>query len=205
MDWILILLLKYKYFVLLPLAMFQGSITSLISGFLVYRDFLNINLAFIILLLGDFIPDTIFYYIGYFGQNTKIVKRYVLENKIFFHHHKVISKLWSEHGRKTMTLGKLSYGFAIPFLVSAGMVKVPYRKFISYAMVVSTFHYGLIFLIGYLLGSSYASAKFYMNFLHYGLAIISISLLIIYFVIIRYARRKVIGLVEEEEKEIEGR
>ena len=202
MDWVLELLLQYKYFVLLPLAMFQGSISSLISGFLIYQDLLNWAVAFIVILLGDFIPDTFFYCLGYFGRETKFVKKYVMDNKLFFHHHKVVNKLWAEHAKKTMTLGKLSYGFAIPFLITAGMVRLPYKKFISYAMTVSFFHYGTILLIGYLLGSSYAAAGFYVNFLHYGLTILSLTLLVIYFFAIRYARRKVISLVETEGKQI---
>lgn len=202
MEWALILLLKYKYFVLLPLAMFQGSLTSLVSGFLVYQNLLNVWVAFGIILLGDFIPDTIFYYIGYHGQKNRIVKKYVLDNKFFSNHLTVINKLWFDHGRKTMTLGKMSYGFAIPFLLSAGMAKMPYRKYILYAMTVSFFHYGSILIIGYILGSSYTSADEYINYLHYGLAGLAISLLIIYVFIMRYARKKVIDLIKDEGKEV---
>jgi len=205
MDWIIALLFQYKYFILLPLAMFQGSLTSLISGFLIYTGFINAGLAFIIIMLGDFIPDTIFYYIGYYGQNTKLVKKYVLDNKFFYDHINVINKLWSDHSRKTMLLGKMSYGFAVPFLLSAGMVRMPYRKFISYAMVVSTFHYGIILMVGYFLGSSYAKASFYMNFVQYGLALLALSFLVIYFFVLRYARKKIIDLVEAENKEIESK
>jgi len=206
MDWILISLLKYKYLLLFPLAVFQGSLASLVSGFLVYHGVFNFGLALLVLLLGDFIPDTVLYYVGYYGRENGVVKKYLLNNNFFSNHLNVIDNLWFKHGRKTMLLGKLSYGLAIPFLISAGSVKMPFKKFISYALVVSFFHYGLILFVGYFLGNSYASAGYYMNFISYGLAVITLGLFISYYFIVKYARKKIVNLAkaEEETEKIHG-
>ena len=103
-------------------------------GFLIYNHTLNFWPAFIILLIGDIIPDSIFYYIGYHGGKTGMVKKYVLDNELFKDHLNVIEKLWQEHPKKTMFFGKLAYGMALPFLISAGVVKMPYKKFITSAI-----------------------------------------------------------------------
>ena len=204
MDLALALLLKYKYLTLFPLAVIEGPLVSLIVGFLIHQHVLNFWLAFAILLLGDIIPDSIFWCIGYYGRGTKIVKKYVLDNKLFANHLNVIEKLWTEHAKKTMFLGKLAYGMALPFLISAGVVKMPFKKFITYAVPVSIFQYGTIVLIGYFLGNSYNTASFYVGSIYRILAVFVVLCVIIYYLIIRYARKKIILLVEEEEKEMGG-
>lgn len=197
----MVLLLKYKYLVLFPLAVFEGPLVSLVVGFLLYKGLINFWLAFLILLLGDIIPDTIFYLIGYYGRETKFVQNRVLKTKFFTNHLNVIEKLWLEHGRKTMFLGKLAYGMAIFFLTSAGLVRMPFRKFISYAVPVSIFQYGLIVLIGYLLGNSYVVASGYISSVYYLLGIVVVVCIVVYYLLVKYARKKIVMLIEEEERE----
>ncbi|HYV33785.1 MAG TPA: hypothetical protein VE973_02975, partial [Candidatus Limnocylindria bacterium] len=127
----LLLLLKYKYAVIFPLAAFEGPVVSLVVGFLVYSGVLNFWLALIILILGDIIPDTLFYFIGYFGQQSPFIQKHFLKADFFKNHFSLVKKLWQEHPAKTMFFGKLALGMALPFLVSAGIVKLPYKKFIS--------------------------------------------------------------------------
>jgi membrane protein DedA with SNARE-associated domain len=203
MNTALALLSAHKYLALFPLAVVEGPLVSLVVGFLIHKQILSFWLSFLILLLGDIIPDSIFWCIGYYGRGTKMVKKYVLDNKLFANHLNVIERLWTEHTKKTMFLGKLAYGMALPFLISAGVIKMPFKKFITYAVPVSIFQYGTIVLIGYLLGNSYNAASFYVGSIYRVLAIFVILCIVIYYLIIRYARKKIILLVEEEEREVE--
>ena len=109
-----------------------------------------------------------------------------------------VSKLWKEHTFKTLFFGKLAYGMALPFIVSAGIVKVPYKKFISYAIPISLFQYIILTFAGYYLGSSYAIAAKYADYAYVTLGILVALFVGAYFIAIKYARKKVVDLEKDE-------
>ncbi|MDO8443534.1 MAG: hypothetical protein Q7S78_00905 [Candidatus Azambacteria bacterium] len=194
METLVLLLTKYGYFILFPLAAFEGPIISLVVGFLIYLGYLQFLPSYAVLLLGDIIPDTIYYYIGRFGSERKIMEKYGPRLNI-------IKKLWHEHGKKTMFFSKLAYTLSVPFLISAGLVKMPYRKFILYALPVTIFQYGIIMTIGYYLGSSYQLAVKYIDFAGIIIAIVFIIFIAAYTLFIKYARKQIKIMEEQEQQE----
>ncbi len=192
MDYLILLLTKYGYFILFPLAVIEGPIVSLVVGFLIYLGYLKFLPAYAILLLGDLIPDTVYYYIGRFGSKRKIMEKYGSRLNL-------IEKLWREHGRKTMFLSKLAYSLSIPFLISAGLVKMPYKKFISYAISVTLFQYGIIMAIGYFFGHSYQIAERYIQYAYVIAAAILILFIVSYILITKYARKRIKEMEQKEQ------
>ena len=199
MATILALLLKYRYIVLFPLVAIEGPFVAILVGFLVFSGVLNLWISFGILMLGEVIPDTVYYSIGYFGGKTKFIEERFLRSKFFINHMDAVNRLWQEHTFKTLFFGKLAYGMALPFIVSAGIVKVPYRKFITYAFPISVFQYTVLTFAGYYLGSSYAVAATYANYAYLLLGALVVLFIGGYFVAIKYARKKVIDLERTEE------
>ncbi len=192
MESLILLLTKYGYFILFPLAAFEGPIISLAVGFLIYLGYFKFLTAYAILLLGDLIPDTIYYYIGRFGSKRKIMEKYGSRLNI-------IEKLWLEHGKKTMFFSKLAYTLSVPFLISAGLVKMPYRKFISYAFPVTLFQYGVLIALGYFLGHSYQIAERYIQYTYVIVAAILILFIISYILITKYARKRIKEMEQKEQ------
>jgi len=164
MDYIIFLITNYGYLILFPIAAIEGPIVSLAVGFLVSLGYFHFLPAYIILIFGDLIPDTFYYYLGRFGNQKKILEKYnrrfgfILKN---LHH---LEKLWHNHGKKVMFLSKLSYGLSTPFLISAGLVDLPAKKFFLYALPVTIFQYAVIMSIGYFLGHSYLLALKYIEY-----------------------------------------
>jgi len=200
MSYALVLLLKFKYAVLFPLGVVEGPVISLVVGFLINKGIFSFWIAFPILLLGDIIPDTIFYLLGFYGQKTKFVQRLISRKDFLANHLLVIERLWLDHPRKIMFFGKLTYGMAILFLTSAGMVKLSFKKFISNAILVSVTQYGVIVLVGYLLGNSYEIASGYIKYFYYLFGIFAVVGIVGYYFVAKYAREKIILLIEEEEQ-----
>ena len=186
------LLTNYGYFIFFPLAAFEGPIISLVVGFLIYLGYLQFLPSYAILILGDLIPDTIYYYIGRFGSERKFMEKYGPRLNI-------LKKLWLEHGKKTMFFSKLAYTLSTSFLISAGLVKMPYKKFISYAFPVTLFQYGVIMAIGYYLGNSYQLAVKYIDSAGIIIAIVFIIFIVIYALFIKYARKQ-IKKMEQQKK-----
>ena len=191
MDSLVLLLTKYGYFILFPLAAFEGPMVSLAVGFFVSLGYLKFLPAYVILLLGDLIPDTIYYYIGRFGSKRKIMEKYGSRLNL-------MEKLWLEHGKKTMFLSKLAYGLSTPFLISAGLVKMPLKRFVSYAFPVTVFQYAAIMAIGYYLGSSYQLAAKFIDYTGIIIAIVFVIFIAVYVFFVKYARRQIEKMEKEE-------
>mgnify|MGYP001589607689 FL=1 len=56
-DSILPLIQNYGYWILFPLALFEGPITAFIAGTFVALGYFNFFLAFRFVILGELIPD----------------------------------------------------------------------------------------------------------------------------------------------------
>src|SRR3989344_1039375 len=199
MEQIVPILTKYGYFILFPMAVLEGPLVSLAAGFLVYLGYFQFFSAYGILLLGDIIPDVICYYIGRFGNKKKLIEKHSSGSGFILRNLPLVRNLWQNHGKKTMFLSKLAYSLRIPFLISAGLVEMPFRKFISYAVPVSLFQYGVIMTVGYLLGHSYQLAGRYIQYTYNIMAAILMLFIVSYIFISKYARRQ-IEIIEREEQ-----
>ena len=194
------LILQYRYLVLFPLAAIEGPIIALVVGFLIRLNFLSFWPSYLILILGDIIPDTIYYLLGRSGSQSKLWVKYSQSKSGLLHNFSVIERLWQTHPRKTMFFSKLAYGLSTPFLISAGLVKMPFKKFISLTIPITLGQYVVILGLGYLLGNSYELAAAYIK--DAGLIVAGLVLIIglIYFFLSRYARREIAAMETTENK-----
>ena len=195
---ILDMLMTYRYALLFPLACLEGPLVAIIVGFFIHLGFLSLVPSYALLILGDFFSDSFFYYIGRFKSKAKVIKEYGLRETIFSKHFNSIEKLWHTHGIKTMFFSKLAYGLSIPLLISAGVARIIYRKFIFYAFLVSIFQYGVFLALGYYFGQSYALAAHYVKFVGVIIAGIGIVFITIYLLIKRYAKKQIINMEKQK-------
>ena len=149
------LIITYRYLILFPLAFFEGPIIAFIVGTLVAAGYFNPVGAYSILILGDFIPDTGYYLLGRYGQRKALITRVVSAIGIREDHFGVIRRLWHEHGKKTMFFSKLAYGLSTAFLISAGLVRMPMKKFLSYALPITMIQYAVLLALGYYFSNSF--------------------------------------------------
>ena len=98
-----------------------------------------------------------------------------------------------------MFLSKLAYGLSTIFLISAGLVKMPFKKFVSYAFPITVFQYGIIMIAGFYLGHSYALAEQYIKSGAYVVAGILVIFVTAYILVTKYARKEITKLEKEEE------
>jgi membrane protein DedA with SNARE-associated domain len=191
------LILHYRYFILFPLACFEGPVISFVVGILAAAGYFNPINAYVVLIFGDIIPDIAYYFLGRYGEHKAIVARYISKIGVTEKHFDVIRKLWHTHTGKTMFFGKLAYGLSTPFLVSAGLVGMSLKKFLAYALPITLVQYAFLLALGYYFGGSF-------NFISTSLRdvqIIIAAVLVValgYYFFTRYMRSK---LLQEEKKE----
>jgi membrane protein DedA with SNARE-associated domain len=194
---ILEIIIKYKYLALFAFAFFEGPIISLTAGFLVFGGYLSYFPAFLMLLMGDFIPDIISYYIGYFGNKNNLWNKYKAKINFISNNFDLIEHLWKNHPIKTMFFSKLAYGLSTPFLISAGLVKMPFKKYISITIPIMFTQHLIIMATGYFLGHSYAIAEKYIKLGNEFVAVVLIVIIISYVIFSRYAKKQ-IKIIEKE-------
>lgn len=197
LDSITQLILQYRYWILFPLACFEGPVISFIAGMFIAGGYFNPIGAYTVLIFGDIIPDTGYYYLGRFGQRGPLIKRYLGRIGITEEHFDVIHRLWHNHGIKTMFFSKLAYGLSTVFLVSAGLVRMPPRKFYLYAIPVTLLQYGVLMLLGYYFAASFALITNILTDVQIFIAAIAIFI-IAYYLLTQYMRRRLLAQKDVE-------
>jgi membrane protein DedA with SNARE-associated domain len=141
--------IHYKYEAIFPIAVLEGPIITIISGFLVYRGILSFVGAFLVVFFGDAISDTVFYLIGRGG------KKYVHKLKFLHITDEHVARVEAQYERspwKTMIVAKVSYGLGIPFMLATGLSKMSTERFLFFMGVLNAIRSLLLLSIGYYFG-----------------------------------------------------
>lgn len=159
------LILTYKYWILLPLAIVEGPIITIVASFLASIGLLNIFLVYPLVLAGDIIGDIIHYVIGRFG-GRKIINKYghyfrITENqidevKIKYFNDRV--SLW-----KVITLSKVTHAPSSAVMLVCGITKVDFKQFFLITTINNIFKVLAFVLIGYFFGRSYSIIEAHIN------------------------------------------
>lgn len=189
-EFALSILMTYKYWMFLPIAVtIGGPILALVAGILTSLGYLHPLATYAMLLVCDVVPDTIYYYIGASMDRKKFVERY--GKRIGLHHGSIdfIERLWRDHTVKSMMVSKWAYGLSGPLLMSAGLVNMPFKRYISYSFTITMAQYIVLYWLGFTYGSSYKLLVGSIHSMEYIVAG-AIGLTIVgYFVFTRFMRR----------------
>lgn len=197
---ILSLIVTYRYWILFPVACFEGPVTAFVIGTLAALGYFNVWISLCILLLGDIVPDAAYYFIGKFGERASVTKKYLAKVGIGERELEVIRNLWHKHAGKTMFFSKLAYGLSTAFLISAGLVGMPFGRFFSYALLVTVAQYGILMFLGYHFSnalSTVSSVLEHIQYLFAGVVVVAVA----YYYFTRYMRTKLLAEKKEEEQE----
>ncbi len=157
METLLASILLYKYVLLIPLAIIEGPMVSIYSGFLIQDGTMRVAPAYLALMLGDLLGDIWWYAVGYFsgtpfirrfGKYFSITEASVATATRVFHRHKDFILLFSK-----ITTG---FGLALAVLVTAGIVKVPFRRYLFLNFLGQIVWTGMMLSLGYFFGHLYA-------------------------------------------------
>lgn len=149
-------LYAYRYIGLFLGSFFEGPIVMAAAGFLIKLGYFKILPAFSMLLLGDLLADVAWYYVGHFGARKFIYKfgRFfgVTESAM-----EKVKVMFHKHHNKILIFSKVTMGFgiAVPILVTAGISKVPIRRFILLNLLGGLVWTAFIMTLGYFFGNIY--------------------------------------------------
>lgn len=174
-----------KYFLIFAGSYIEGSAVMMTTGLLWHLGTVEFWPAYIALLLGDVLSDTMWYFIGYhgarrffarwghwFGMTPDVIEK--VERR-FHHYHLrilIISKL---------TMG---FGLAVPVLTVAGMLRVPFSRYLIINLLGGIAWVLFLMGIGYYFGNllAYIPKDFQV--------VIAIAIPILFFFILREISQK---------------
>jgi membrane protein DedA with SNARE-associated domain len=151
---ILIWIESSKYFLLFIGCIFEGPIVMLASGFLYSLGVFSFIPMYLVLVLGNFIADIVWYFLGRFGTHNFIFK-YGHFIGITPELLETAGKYFNKNHQKILIITKLTtgFGFAIVILLLAGIFKVPFKKYLLITLVGGFIWAIFLLSIGYFFGN----------------------------------------------------
>lgn len=183
LDQVLLWLTQYKYFALFPLAVAEGPIITVIAGFFSSLNYLNFWLAYVIIIAGDLAGDAVHYSFGRWGGRN-FINRWGKYFGVGPGQIEIIEKQFAERGDKLLFIGKMLQGVGGAFLIAAGLIKMPFGKFI-FANTLATFVKSfLLLLLGFYFGYALSTINTYLeriSFITLGAALFAALIYFFYF------------------------
>lgn len=159
-EYVLGLILTYKYAIIFPAALFFGPVISLFSGFLLRLEYVELLPVSLALAGGELTGDVVWYWLGrrygksfvdrfggYFGITTKSIS-FV---KMMFHKYHDLIVLLSK-----LTAG---FGFAPAIFFTAGLSHVHFGRYMALNVIGQIVWTGGLLAAGYYLGHFYLVAN----------------------------------------------
>lgn len=184
----LTLLTTYRYWVILPLAVFEGPLLAVMLGFLCSLNLFEFIPVFFILTIWDFVRDIFLYHVGRAANHKDFLQKYSAKLAIQDKHYSILSSLWKIHSYKTMLFAKFAFGLSPILIMTAGIVRMSVVQFARIALEISMLEYALFLLIGYYFGDFYMMLTKNFHYTSFVLAACVIIFLILYVLWARTAR-----------------
>jgi membrane protein DedA with SNARE-associated domain len=153
---ILASLYAYRYLGIFLGTIIEGPVIMAAAGFLVRLGYFNFWLAYILMVLGDLVGDVLWYYAGYFGAK-KFIEKFGRFFGITKEAMEKVKLLFHRHHNKILFLSKITMGFGLsaPILLTAGVSKVPVKKFIILNFLGGLIWTAFLMILGYFFGNIY--------------------------------------------------
>lgn len=146
----------WVYALIILTACIEGPVLSMIFGVLIKLGYFPLIPVYIALMLGDLFGDSILYIVGHYYGHSFIRKfgKYfsVSEDSV-----KRAMGIFHKYKYRILVISKMTNGFglSIAVLLSAGMARIPYFKYITSNLIGQFVWSGLLISFGYLFSDAY--------------------------------------------------
>lgn len=138
----------WTYLLLAVLVAIEGPIATLLGAAAASAGLMRPWSVFFAAAIGNITADTLWYSIGYMGRIEWLFhfgKRLGLRRDLLEH----LKHNMDKHATKILFLAKLTVSFVIPSLITAGLLRLPLRRWFPALIVAETIWTGSLVLIGF--------------------------------------------------------
>jgi len=177
---ILGLLSAHPYAVLLPLAIAEGPLVTIAGGVLIANSQLRFWPVFAIVVAGDLVGDSALYAFGRWG-GIRMATRWSSQRTVTR-----TTELQDQFRRKAdqvLVTGKLTHAVGAPVLVAAGIVRMPFWRFLTVNSLATLPKSLALLCIGFAFHSGYAAIG--QNMSYYIIALLIVGSIILYLLLFK--------------------
>lgn len=146
-------LIAYGGVLVLPLAVIEGPVVSVVTGFVVARGYLDWYWALCLLVCGDVLGDAIYYWIGRRGGTplARIGRIVGLRGGIS----PELRHELRQHAGKMLLIGKWTHAIGAVVLIGSGVLRVPLPRFLLINLLATIPKSAMLLGLGYFAGQNY--------------------------------------------------
>lgn len=141
-----------KYFGIFLGALIEGPAVGLITGLLVKLKVVNLLLAYLMHVSGDFVADCFYYLVGYHG-GKKFLPHALGFLKFSLEDAEKAKRILHRHPKKIIILGKITHVLGFPILIGMGLAHYPWYKFILFNLIATLIKSAILVFLGYYFAS----------------------------------------------------
>lgn len=166
-EWLILFAQNHHYIVyliIILLACAEGPILSMIFGVLIKLGYFNFIPVYAALMLGDVIGDSAWYYVGRrWGHG--FIKRFGKYVSVTEEGVEKVTKIFHLYKHPILFISKISngFGFSLVTLITAGMVKIPFGKYLSINLLGQFIWSGTLIGVGYFFSNLYIQVDTWMS------------------------------------------
>ena len=175
------LIRHYGLIVITPIAVVEGPGISVIAGFLARLSLIALPLAYVFLVLADLIGDVALYAIGRrgrIGRAVRMLSVFGLTRK----HVAVAIRQFRTKGGRILVLGKLTHSAGFAVLLAAGLVRMPFGRFVLLNTLATLPKVAVFLGIGWVFGAVSGGIDTLLFGLSLGLAVLILTALVFYLI-----------------------
>jgi membrane protein DedA with SNARE-associated domain len=151
-------LAAYGYAALLPLAIVEGPVVTVLAAFLASRGILNVAIVYVIVVFGDLIGDVLHYAVGRWTLQWLASGRGRWSGRLR-HRVAALRAPIHLHAGRMLLFGKLTHSAGFAVLLAAGAAHVPMPRFLGYNLLGTLPKSLVLVLVGYFFGRLSASLQ----------------------------------------------
>lgn len=187
------LFFRYKYIILFPIAFLEGPAVAVIAGFMVAIKFMSFLPVYLILVSANIAGDIVYYLLGRLVPREKLNKilsfvgikeKYIDKAEVVF----------LKNRKMAIVFGKIAHAIGSVFLITAGIVRVPFNEYISLGTLIE-FPKALFFVFaGYYFGHSLLNIGRVVDYSIIGFGIFTALIILAYYFLGRYTDKEILKL-----------
>ena len=169
---------SHSYLFIFLIFCLEGPIATAAVGFLTAAGHFNLGIILVLSVAGDLVPDSIYYFIGYYSRFSFIKK---IGQRLGLKESRItkIEDGVKRHFGKTMVILKLTPIVATLGFMAIGYLKISYRKFISWCSFVTVPKVIIFFSFGYFFGQLYNIDQ-YLKYISISLPLSVVAIFLFY-------------------------
>ena len=138
--------------ILAPLAVLEGPIVAIVSGYLSRAGLLLLPQALVVLVLADLLGDVVLYLLGRRGR-AGVALPWLARFGVTRRRLARVLRAFRARGARILVLGKLTHSAGFAVLLAAGMARMPFGQFLALNLLATLPKVGVFLWLGWWFGA----------------------------------------------------